>query len=589
MSVQPARPVYLETVPDSVFGFFHPAEGHETGVLLLPPFGWDEVCSYRSRRLWAERLAGDGHPVLRMDLPGAGDSAGSPRDPGRVAAWRDAVAGAAGWLRGRSGCTRVAAIGVGVGGFAAYLAAAAGAPIEDLVLWGVPARGKTLLRELRAFAGLKAAEFPDPDAVEPPPLPDGYLEVAGYLVTDETAGALQEADLTAMAPGVERVLLLDRDGMKPDGRLLEHLEASGAAVTVARGPGYGDMQGNPQEVRPPRAVFDTVEAWLASAAPTPPREVPPAPQAHEALQLPGFREAPITVDQPYGEMFAILSEPVGGARGDTALVLVNAGAVRRIGPNRMWVEAARRWAARGVPVLRLDIEGLGDSDGDPTRFEDTRELYSADLALQVSAALDELEARGVASRFVVAGLCAGAFWAFHALHDDDRVAAACMVNLWAFFWDDSMPAAGEARRLRKLARPHGWFRLMRGHVSMRQIRLVLKWLLRTPIEFRERRERRRAIADRLDNAFDHLRDAGKHAVFVFGRGEPVYDDLEREGRLDRRDRWPNIEVRPIPARDHTFRALWLQERVHEAIDHTVETQLRQTPAWAPASAEPAAG
>src|SRR4051812_10969441 len=209
MSTQTARPVYLETAPDPVFGFFHPADGSETAVLLLPPFGWDEVCSYRGRRLWAEHLASRGHSTLRMDLPGAGDSAGSPGDPGRMASWRDTVAGAAAWLRGRPECSRVAAIGLGVGGVAAYLAAARGAPIEDLVLWGVPARGKTLLRELRAFASLKAAEYPDPEAVAPPPLPDGYLEVAGYLITDETAEALQATDLTALVPHAERVLLLE--------------------------------------------------------------------------------------------------------------------------------------------------------------------------------------------------------------------------------------------------------------------------------------------------------------------------------------------------------------------------------------------
>ena len=36
------------------------------------------MCSYRSRREWAERLALAGYPTLRFDLPGSGDSAGAP-------------------------------------------------------------------------------------------------------------------------------------------------------------------------------------------------------------------------------------------------------------------------------------------------------------------------------------------------------------------------------------------------------------------------------------------------------------------------------------------------------------------------------
>jgi alpha/beta superfamily hydrolase len=33
----------------------------------------------------------------------------------------------------------------------------------------------------------------------------------------------------------------------------------------------------------------------------------------------------------------------------------------------MWVEASRRWAALGVATLRIDLEGIGDADGDAGR------------------------------------------------------------------------------------------------------------------------------------------------------------------------------------------------------------------------------
>ena len=72
--------------------------GSKTAVLICPPWGWDEVASYRSRRAWAEHLAERGHPTLRIDFPGSGDSAGSPADPGRVEAWTAAVIAATTWL-----------------------------------------------------------------------------------------------------------------------------------------------------------------------------------------------------------------------------------------------------------------------------------------------------------------------------------------------------------------------------------------------------------------------------------------------------------------------------------------------------------
>src|SRR5271156_3327748 len=103
---------------DPVFGVFHAPLGSspaETAVLICPPFGWDDICSYRSRWAWARHLAGCGRPALRIDLPGTGDSGGSPLDPARLPAWCGAVASAADWLRQESNCERVAAIGIGLG------------------------------------------------------------------------------------------------------------------------------------------------------------------------------------------------------------------------------------------------------------------------------------------------------------------------------------------------------------------------------------------------------------------------------------------------------------------------------------------
>ena len=78
-----------------------------------------------------------------------------------------------------------------------------------------------------------------------------------------------------------------------------------------------------------------------------------------------MRERPVFLDGREGQLFGVLTEPLGVRRELTALLL-NAGPQRRTGPSRMWVEIARRWAANGVPTLRLDATGIGDADGDAT-------------------------------------------------------------------------------------------------------------------------------------------------------------------------------------------------------------------------------
>jgi alpha-beta hydrolase superfamily lysophospholipase len=72
----------------SLLGHVHRPEGAvaRLGVVIVPPFGWEDVCCYRPLRELAEMLAAQGIAVLRYDLPGTGDSTGGANDQGLV--WR---------------------------------------------------------------------------------------------------------------------------------------------------------------------------------------------------------------------------------------------------------------------------------------------------------------------------------------------------------------------------------------------------------------------------------------------------------------------------------------------------------------------
>jgi len=219
-----ARSIWLRASPDAVFGTFHDAASgpdSATAVLIVGPWGWDEITSYASRRAWAERLAADGHPTLRIDLPGIGDSAGTPSDPARLDAWTSAIGAAAAWLAARPGVDRVALIGLGLGGLVAGKAIADGAPVDDLVLWAAPSRGRAFLREQRAFAALQSDRYSLSGEPEPTVLPDGWLEVGGFVLAAETIAAIAPLELDQLPHGrLQRALLLQREGLARDAALV---------------------------------------------------------------------------------------------------------------------------------------------------------------------------------------------------------------------------------------------------------------------------------------------------------------------------------------------------------------------------------
>jgi pimeloyl-ACP methyl ester carboxylesterase len=112
-------------------------------------------------------------------------------------------------------------------------------------------------------------------------------------------------------------------------------------------------------------------------------------------------------------LLGITSEPVAGDgdRNQPAVILLNAGLVHRVGPNRISVKIARHLAASGYLVLRFDFSGIGDSgprtDGITLKERAIREVQEA---------MDAISSRRGIDRFILLGLCSGA---------DDSVRVAC--------------------------------------------------------------------------------------------------------------------------------------------------------------------
>ncbi len=578
-------PHYLDVDGQPVFAVLHrPSPAwRSTAVLIIPPFGWEESSSYRSRRSWAAALAADGFPALRLDLPGTGNSAGSPTDAGLVESWLRTIARAAVELRSSTGCEKVAVIGLGLGGLLACAASAAGAELDELVLWAVPSLGVSVTRELKAFARLEASYCRAPSVRGADPI------INGFVMSTATTHALDDVDLTVSPPvGVSRALLLDRDGIPIDPALHEALAKSGAAVALLPGNGYGQLMAEPQLSAPPRDVIAQVSQWLrvgtAKSVPEPSAQAlrTAAVIAADGMEL---SERPLALDLPTGRAFGVLSEPCGEAR-SVCVVLLNAGGVRHIGPNRMWVEASRRWAARGVSTFRVDLPGIGEAGGSDSAGIPDSDLYAADGTETIRAVLDALDQIQVPQRFMVAGLCSGAYWSFQVAQADERVASIVMLNPMALVYDPFQWTVRRSRFVGRIARWRTHRRILHGDVPLADFFLVARAVFRlwitAPTRVRARvlarRAARRAGGDELDLQLDRVCHMGTAAHLAFSDDEPLYDELARDGRFKRLGRWPNLSLHLLegPSSAHMLQPSTLQVQAHALMDAALDALLESS-------------
>ena len=556
-------PLYLRAGAHVIAGIYEPAarERRSTAVLIVPPFGWDDQTSYRPRRDWSLTLAAEGFANLRIDLPGTGDSSGGVRDDGLVEAWTAAVAAGVEWLR-NAGADRVAVVALGVGGLVTLQAMADGAAVDDLVLWGMPANGRTFIREFKAFGRLEQSQTGEASNHGA----NGELRAGGHVLTPSMIDALSRLDGAQLLPecSCERALVLGRDGSGPDDSLLDAIRASGIEVRTDPGRGWGAALARPQSTSPV-ALFDTVNVWLGEAAKPASGAIAPAFDKSALIHERGsrIRETAIAFDAAGQQLYAVIAEPVEAQRVPFTLVLYNAGAIRRIGPNRMWTEAARRWASAGVPVIRVDIEGIGDAGGDGSAYRESDDpFYAEKLIQQARSVLDLAVERGLPDRFALGGLCSGGFWAFQAALSDVRVQSVIMLNPRLLFFDARSDARRELRKLRRILTPAG----LRG-VNLEK--LTLKRAAR--LGSRLLRRRARANPDTAE-AFEMLRRRGQQVVMGFSGDEPLYEELQRELTLAGLLRL-GVRVAELPCKSHTLKPLAAQQAGHSLIDEAVSAAL----------------
>jgi alpha-beta hydrolase superfamily lysophospholipase len=420
--VSSGLPTWFGPPDASLFGVLHIPENGlaRAGVVICPPLGKEHIDSYRGLKLLAQRLCARGFAVLRFDYAGTGDSAHEQDSPAAVSRYQSSIRAAADYLRA-CGVPDIGLVGLRAGALLAGVTADSIEGLAGLVLWDPVTDGRRFLRKQRALYKMTVGSDP---ALS---VDTGRESIPGLSLSMTAAAELGALKLPAALDAPVPVLLAVRPERADDQRTAA-LAASGNCTvrTVSGQAAFVEPASFVVEI-PVGALF-AITSWLHDIMPTGSHRMSPKIRSEAIVgRLDDGRAVHETIDAiGPNQLFAIRTS-IADTGGDQATLLIhNTACEHHVGIGRVWVEAARELAGRGMAVLRYDRRGTGETGCANLEFPRIHSAESNDDVLEAISA-----SGATPERLMMTGVCSGA-WnsAYGALHSGAK--SVVMFNLLTY-------------------------------------------------------------------------------------------------------------------------------------------------------------
>jgi hypothetical protein len=244
----------------------------------------------------------------------------------------------------------------------------------------------------------------------------------------------------------------------------------------------------------------------------------------------------------------------------------------------MNVTLSRELASLGYRTFRFDVAGLGDSA--VARGSRENRIYTKDSCADVESAMTLLGGLRDARRFVLVGLCSGAYLAYHTTLADTRVVGQVLLSSFAFEWKEGDPVVPTERSTHLSTRFYAralfdrrvWLRALRGEVEVRSIARALleRFATRVDAELPSLRARllgRGRPQNEVEEGFHAMCDRGVQSLLVssFNDGglDMISSYLGTNARKMRGRKEFSLEV--VDGADHTFSSLDAQRMLSDII------------------------
>ncbi|WP_372740498.1 hydrolase 1, exosortase A system-associated, partial [Neptunomonas sp.] len=168
-------------------------------------------------------------------------------------------------------------------------------------------------------------------------------------------------------------------------------------------------------------------------------------------------EQPFLFDCQGDELSGMLHCGDSGAK--KGVLIVVGGPQYRVGSHRQFVHLSRALAEQGIPVMRFDYRGMGDSSGELQGFEHIQ----SDIRCAIDAFINKQPAM---QHVVIWGLCDAATAAcFYAAHDK-RVAGLVLLNPWVRSEEGEAKAFLKHYYLQRLISKQFWQKVVTGKFNL---------------------------------------------------------------------------------------------------------------------------
>jgi len=505
------QPFYLSDKSNTLFCWMHTGQSYlpskDCAVIVCNPFGYEYIRSHRSVRHFADTLADAGFITIRFDYAGTGDSSGDDLDEDRIGVWKQNIRDLIAYTKKTTGCANICLVGIRMGAtLAALIASENEISISHLILWSPCVQGRHYVREMKALAFSSA----------PIAGTDTNIESAGFILTAETIEQITSLNIESLSfPKETSMLLIDRDDRQQYMRLLKKWTQGGCSIDYLVLSGYLSMFAEPHETVVPVDTIGKILEWLTKNSSEATSNI--KEHSFDLIKQADIHSSISEQLCHFGsrnQLFGVLATPLRAMdRVLPTVVLLNAGSVHHVGPQRIYAVIARALAAQGFPCFRFDFEGIGDSNLQNVPHEN--HPYQESALQDTESALHFLSERFSASQFIITGICSGAYTGFRFGLETTpyKIRDILLINPLTFYWEQGRELLMDAAKINaiwKIAHYKQsvydikqWIKLMKGEIPWRgvvktvlaQIKLFLKSFYRDATKTMLSHEETRLSAD----------------------------------------------------------------------------------------------